>query len=214
MNCTSNRGLDFSCKYSVKRNAFCLKPHWPALSSLHQRKLIYVENTYLEWKAHLITFLINSFIFHRKEAFLQAWNVYRLNLHRKGKEDPAHLGLSLNSFQSQTWRELSDSDSSWLYSLVGKSWFPLLAVPAYSPRAQRRCVSIYRVLQVPDNYVSCLSWILLWKSSVHKWECWNSGISTGRFCAPPQIFCLSFPLQLVLQDPHKSEGEWCFLIFL
>jgi len=100
MNCTSNRELDFSYKYSVKRNTFCRKPHWTALSSLHQRMLIYVESTYLEKKAHLITFLINSFIFQHKEAFLQDWNVYRLNLHRKWKEDPAHLVLSLNSFQS------------------------------------------------------------------------------------------------------------------
>lgn len=44
-------------------------------------------------------------------------------------------------------------------------------------------------------------------AGIQKW-------STGRFCAPPQMFYLSFPLRLVFQDPHKSEGGWCFLIFL
>lgn len=186
-----NRGLDFIFKYSVKRSIFCPKPHGLLC-------LVYIiecmENTYLEWKAQLTPFLIDSYYISNEETFLQVWNVCRLNLQGKQKEDPAHL----KSFQSQTWRELRDSDcrDHTVSSVKADSTYLQYLLVATEHRGGI-CVFI--------ESCRCLTIICL---AYPEFLCENPGLrsestrtqkwSQGRARAPPQMFHLSFPLLLVL----------------
>lgn len=119
----------------MKRSIFCPKPYRIAASSLHHRKPLDVVNSCLEWEHTSSPFWLISVIFQHKEAFAWAWNVCRLNPHRKWYEAPACVGCPWVAFKVRPQKN-SERWLPMIASFTGKSGFHVFTIPLCNPWAQ------------------------------------------------------------------------------